>query len=285
MKNKKTLLLEFSKINNIDFNIVLKYYVFERLLYRLSRSKYNNILILKGGFFLFAYTNIYQRVTRDIDFTIMDYDLSLNNVKNIINELISIKCDDDILFVLDDIDFININREYYGLRIKLSFRIFNISDSIHIDLATGDVITPSALKTKYHSFINDESFDLYSYNIETYISEKLETILSKLENNSRMKDFYDIYLLNQLYQNNINKKVLKKAIKNTFNNRNFNSNVHDSIYIIKNSNVLRKYWSIYKTKNRFANNIEYDEIIDVISNYALYINNNYKKARLNLSFV
>lgn len=285
MKSKKTLLLEFSKANNIDFNIVLKYYAFERLLFRISKSNYNNNLILKGGFFLFTYTKAYQRVTRDIDFSLLNNDLTVSNVKRIINDLISIKIKDDISFSINDIDLIRINDEYYGLRIKLSYNFYGILDVIHIDLATGDIITPNPLQIKYTSFINNESFYITSYNIETFISEKLETIFSKLENNSRMKDFYDIYLLDKIYRHAINKKILNRAIKNTLTNRKYDNDINESILILKNSNILKRYWSMYRIKNKYARNIEYEEIVDTIYKYVLYSKKNYKNASFTLSFV
>lgn len=285
MKNKKTLLLNFSKTYNIDFNVVLKYYAFERLLYRISKSKYKDILALKGGFFLFVYSNEFQRITRDIDFSLLNYDLTIYNVKKIIRDLLTIKTDDDMLFSLKNISLIKNNSEYYGLRIKLCFNVFGINDIIHIDLATGDVITPKPLKMKYNSFINKNHFIITSYSIETYMSEKLETIFNKLENNSRMKDFYDIYLIDKLYQNNINYSLLKKAINNTFRNRKYNNDIKEAINIIENSKILKQYWLMYKSKNDFAKDIEFKEITTIICKYTKYIKLNYKKASFGLSFV
>lgn len=283
MKNKRIMLLRYSKENNLDFNISLKYYIFDSILYRLSLSMWNKYLILKGGFLLSLLTNVKERVTKDIDFSVNGRQLDIEMIRKVITDISKIEVNDDVYFSLSNIDIIMEDKNYYGVRVYLDCVAFGIIDSIHIDFATGDKIYPPVSIFKHESILKDYSFNIYTYNLESILSEKLETILSKLENNSRMKDYFDIYFISRYYYDSINVNNLKKAIKNTFQHRGYHGNPFEAYLVIKNSNTLRSYWESYSKKNYI--DITFDEVTKELEQYINYIKPYMKRASFELSFV
>lgn len=147
---------------------------------------------------------------------------------------------------------------------QLKDKIENIKEKFHVDIATGDPITPKAIVYKYKSILEDKIINLWAYNIETVLAEKLETILSRLELNGRMRDYYDIYLIYTRDKESINKKNLRLAIDKTFKKREYSGDINKSIEIIKDSDILKQRWNIYARKNKYAKDISYEEIILLI---------------------
>src|SRR5574344_1103072 len=201
----------------------------------------------------------------DIDSAIRNTNFSVDNIYNIINEIINIDLNDNVCFKIEDVRQIRDEDKYGGYRFEIEFRLDNIIEHLKIDIATGDPITPSALRYNYKTMLNNENIKIWTYNMETTIAEKIETILSKKEYSSRMKDYYDIYLIYNFYWDSINNDNLIAAIKNTFKKREYNDDVFDSLKTIEKSIILRKRWNSYSKKNTYANNIKYDEIIRCIS--------------------
>ena len=157
--------------------------------------------------------------------------------------------------------------EYGGLRITINFMLENIRDSFHIDMATGDPIYPGPNNYKYESLIGNEVYKVWSYNLETVLAEKIETILSKLETSSRMKDYYDIYLIHKFKFNKINKTEFRKATEKTFEKREFNEDLIVNLNVLKDSKILRDKWTSYSRKNSYARNLEFDETIKCLEEF------------------
>ena len=147
--------------------------------------------------------------------------------------------------------------------------LYEIKEKIHIDIATGDPITPKEISYKYKILLDNKVLTVWAYNIETVLAEKIETILNRLEVNGRMRDFYDIYLIYTKEWEKINKEILKKAIKKTFDKRSFRGDIIENLTIIKYSKVLRNRWEKYANKYNYAKNIEFDEIIKCLENIIL----------------
>lgn len=283
MKNNRIVLLKYAKDNNLDFNIALKYYIFERFLYRISLSSWKDKLVLKGGFLLCILTGLKNRVTKDIDFSVSDVDFGFNYLKEMIEDIISIDAKDNISFCIDKLESIMEDSEYYGIRVYLKCSAFDIRDIVHIDFATGDIIDPLPSFIIRKTLLDCKEYSIKAYNLESILSEKLETILSKLENNSRMKDYFDIYLITHFFDKNIRKNNLKKSIRATFMHRSFCNNPFEAISIIKQSDNLKSYWNAYAKKNSI--NITFDEVVKAVEGYLVYIKPSMKKANLKLSFV
>lgn len=263
----KDKLKTIAKQRNVDFNLVMRFYMYDRFMERLVTSKYKNNFILKGGFYLSKLFGIDNRNTIDIDTAIQNTELDKENIKNIINEILNIDTNDNVIFLLEEITSIREEDEYGGLRVTVIFKLDNIKDKFHIDIATGDPIYPGPKYYNYQTLINNKEYEVLTYSIETILAEKIETILSKLEKSSRMKDYYDIYMIYKFEFERINKNNLKIAIEKTFKKRNFNQNPIKNIEIIKSSEILKIKWKSYTLKNKYAKNIDFNETIKCLEQF------------------
>ncbi len=257
----KAKLRNIAKERNVDFNTILRIYMFDRFIERLSKSKYKDNFILKGGFYLSTLFGIENRFTQDIDTAFKNANFNEETIVKMVKEIINIDLDDNV-----KIDYLGINSikdedEYGGFRVELCVALENIKEKFHIDIATGDPITPKEIVYRYKPILGDEIINIWAYNIETVLAEKFETILSRLELNSRMRDFYDIYLIYNTYGDNINKENLRKAIKETFAKRGYEGDVAAALDVIKRSTILAERWDNYQRKYTYAHGITYEEIL------------------------
>ena len=263
----KDKLRNISKEKNIDFNSVMRFYMYDRFVERLSKSKYKDNFILKGGFYLSKLFGLDNRSTMDIDTAIIKTKFTEENIIKMITEIINIDVDDNVKFGIEKTEPIRDEDEYGGLRITTNFTLENMRDSFHIDIATGDPIHPGPDDYKYESLIGNEVYKIWSYNLETVLAEKIETILSKLEASSRMKDYYDIYLIHKFKFNKINKTKFRGAVEKTFEKREFNADLIVNLNVVKDSKILRDKWTSYSRKNSYARNLEFDETIKCLEGF------------------
>ena len=268
----KAKLRNISKEKNVDFNSVMRFYMYDRFVERLSKSKYRDNFILKGGFYLSNLFGINNRSTMDIDTAIRKAEFTEDNLIKMVTEIINIDVDDNVKFKFEKCMPIRDEDEYGGLRIVISFQLENIKDKFHIDLATGDPIFPGPDNYKYESLIGNEVYKVWSYNIETVLAEKIETVLSKLDTTSRMKDYYDIYLIYKFKFDKVDKEKFKKAIDKTFKRREFNSNLMTNYNIIKDSVFLRHSWTNYSRKNSYAENVNFEETLECLKKFIDILN-------------
>ncbi len=246
---------------NVDFNSVMRFYMYDRFVERLSKSKYNDNFILKGGFYLSILFGIDNRSTMDIDTAIRKTDFTEGNLIKMITEIININVNDNVKFKVESINPIRDEDEYGGLRITINFMLDNIKDKFHIDLVTGDEIYRGPDSYKYESLIGNEVYKVWSYNLETVLAEKIEIILSRLETSSRMKDYYDIYLIYTFKFDKIDKNKFIGAVERTFKKRGFNDDLITNLNIVKESHILSDKWTRYARKNNYARGINFEEIL------------------------
>lgn len=193
-----------AKINNLSSkigvhqNILLKSFFFDEFLKRLETSPYKDNFVFKGGFLLSTSLGIDLRSTMDIDFLLRKLDLSRENIVNIIKEVASINIDDGIIFEFQSINEIREEDEYGRYNVTLLGRFENIKETVNIDIATGDPITPNAINYEYKCLLDNDVLKFKAYNYETIIAEKMQTILFRGIANSRSKDFYDLYIIHKL---------------------------------------------------------------------------------------
>ena len=263
----KDKLKNISREKNVDFNSVMRFYMYDRFIERLSKSKYKDNFILKGGFYLSKLFGLDNRSTMDIDTAIRKAEFTEENLVKMINEIINIDVGDNVKFKIEKCEPIRDDDEYGGLRITINFMLENIKDKFHIDLATGDPIYPRPDNYRYESLIEDEVYKVWSYNLETILAEKIETILSKLEISSRMKDYYDIYLIYKFKFDKINKEKFRGAVEKTFRKRGFDADLITNFNIIKGSLVLKDKWISYSRKNSYASNIKFDETLKCLEQF------------------
>ena len=260
----KDKIRNISKEKNVDFNTLLRLYMYDRFLERLSKSKYRDNFVLKGGFYLSTLFGVENRATMDIEAALKNANFDKETIIRMIKEIVSIKIEDNAKLSYIGITPIRDEDEYGGFRVTIQVEYENIKQSFHIDIATGDPITPKEIKYKYIPLLGDYYIYLYAYNIETVLAEKIETILSRLELNGRTRDFYDVYLIYTKEWKNINIDHFKKAIDKTFAKREYTKDPFEALSIIKNSEVLKERWNKYQKKFSYAQGIEYHEIIDCL---------------------
>ena len=257
----------FAKDNNLSVQQVLQNYMFERFLARLSKSKYKDKFIIKGGLLLSSIMGINMRTTMDIDANITGMRFDLSQISKIIEDVVSIEIDDNVIFNVEKTTPIKEENEYGGYKFKITGITGNIKVPFSIDVSTGDVITPKAIEYKYKMILEDEYIDLYTYNYETIVAEKLETILKRNVANSRMKDYYDIYYFVNVKWNEIDKGILEDAIRTTFRHRDSDDELENYMQIVdlieKNEN-LKSLWKAYQSRHSYAENIEFQEAVNAI---------------------
>lgn len=257
----KDKIRNIAKKKNVDFNTVFRLYMYDRFIERLAISKYKDNFIIKGGFYLSVLFGVENRATMDIDAAITNASFDVGNIKNMLEEIISIDINDNAILKLTSISSIRDIDEYGGYRVTIHIKIENIKEVIQIDIATGDPITPGAINYKYLPILADEVIYLWTYNIETVLAEKLETILSRAEANSRTRDYYDVYMICEMYLESINIIDLKEAVRKTFEKRKYNGNIIKTLKVIEKSEILLNRWQSYSTKYNYARDVSYMDVI------------------------
>ena len=245
-------------------------FMFERILERISVSKYNENFILKGGLLLSAMLGINSRSTRDMDISIKGIDVSQDKMLKILNEILSIDINDKVKFEVVNITDIRADDEYGGNKYHLVGKLENLKVALEIDISTGDEITPKELNFEYTSIFDNKKIYIGTYNIETILSEKVETILRRGKYNTRMKDYYDVYFFLTKLKNEINLEIFKQALNNTLRKREAFDYYNDYKQILNgltNDERINNYWNTYKKKTKYAQNIEFNDIIKALEEF------------------
>lgn len=263
----KRLAKEIENKYDLNYYEILQRYMFERVLERISVSKYQDNIILKGGLLLSAMFGIDNRMTKDMDATITGIDVSKDKMLKVLNEILSINLKDGVKFDVIDITDIREDDEYGGNKYHIVGKLQSLKVNLEIDISTGDKVTPRELKYKYPLIFEDRTIMISSYNIETILAEKIETVLRRGVFNSRMKDFYDIYYFLTKLRKEININILKDAVDNTFTKRDSFEYLNDYEQIIDSiigNERLEKLWNIYSNKYKYANGIDINEILNLL---------------------
>jgi len=250
-------------------------FMFERILERISVSKYNENFILKGGLLLSAMLGINSRSTRDMDISIKGIDVSQENMLEILNEILSIDINDKVKFDVVNITDIRADDEYGGNKYHIVGKLENLKVALEIDISTGDEITPNELNFEYISIFENKKIYIDTYNIETILAEKIETILRRGKYNTRMKDYYDVYFFLMKLRNDIDLEIFKQALNNTLRKReafDYYNDYKQILYLIAEDDRIINYWNTYKKKNKYAENIEFKEIVKILKEFLDSIN-------------
>lgn len=259
---------KISKQTGLTFNSVMTYYFLEIILKKLSQSSYADHYIFKGGFLLSNVIGVESRSTVDIDFLFHKQTLSEENVQQQLEEILT-ESKDDIQFSIQSISSIKESDNYGGYRATILCQLENIKQIIHLDIATGDIVTPHPVTYAYKAIFNDESFSIIAYTIETILAEKLQTIYSRNFLNSRSKDFYDVYILSKLKKNDIDFRQLNVACQRTFSYRETELDYNEIVQLMesfKNDPIQQQQWQNYSNKYSYTKGISFSEILDEIVN-------------------
>lgn len=211
-----------AKENGADPRILMRIYMMERFLERVANSAYSGDFIIKGGILVTSMVGVATRSTMDIDTSIRNFNLSEADAEKVVKEICSVNLDDGVSFIVKEVSRIMDDMEYPGIRLALDAMLGEMVTPIKIDISTGDVITPSAIEYDYGLMLENRVIKLWSYNLETVLGEKLQTVLVRGLLNTRMRDFYDIYTLLLRYESDIDTDVFKQAFEATCKKRKSN---------------------------------------------------------------
>ncbi len=264
----KALIRNIAKEKNINSGIVLRNYMLERLLERISKSKYKDNFVLKGGMLVASIVGIDSRATIDLDATLRHFPLSKEKLEKAFEDILKIEIDDGITIKLLNIVEIREDAEYHGFRLSLVGMVDESKIPLKVDITTGDKITPDAIKYSFKLLLEDRNIEVLAYNLETVLAEKVESIISRGVANTRMRDFYDIYILTKLQGENINSSLFKKALAATSKNRgseNQISNAENILIDISESEKLKSLWKNYITKNPYAQEINWTSAFNAVN--------------------
>jgi len=260
----KNLINNKAKKFNLNPQTLLNRFFMERFLERISISRYKNNFVLKGGILISSMVGIDSRMTKDMDLVIQKLRLDENAIKNVLEEIIAIEIDDATKFTLLGLVPIREGADYQGLKARLDVAFDKTKTVIQIDITAGDKITPSEIHYNYHLLLENRSIDIASYPIETILSEKIECILSRSVANTRMKDYYDCYILSRQQEKPINYETLLLALKNTIKARKSEpvlENVGKNIELIKNDDAVKRSWLAYSKQFAYASGISFEEVV------------------------
>lgn len=247
--------------------VLMRNYFMECFLERLSVSKYKDNFIIKGGTLVSSYVGLDERATKDIDTSVNALTLDYENINKILEEIFSIQLNDGVSFNVYDYDVIMDDFDYQGIRFMINSSLDTIKYQFQIDMATNDTITPAAIEYDYKLMTEDRSIKLKAYNLETLLAEKIETIISRGYENTRVKDFYDIYKIVTIKEKEINYSVLSKAFKATSVKRGTFDMAKDIFNILDNLVSNEKFellWEQYKKKSYFIGDVKWNETIDAV---------------------
>ena len=265
----KAFIKKIAAEKKISAQLVLQNYMLERLLERISLSKFTNNFILKGGFLISVILGLDTRATLDLDVTVKGFTLSNETIQKIFSEICSIKLDDNIFFEVLNVSDIRENDDYPGSRVALKANYENISVPLSVDVTTGDIITPSEIQYSYSLTFEDRTIKILAYNVETILAEKIETVLSRNIANTRIRDFYDIHILYSLRETECSIDTLKQALKRTTEKRGsikILENYADIIKELRNNQQLQNFWQRYQKNFDYAKDISFQETCDSILN-------------------
>lgn len=268
----KAKVRNISKGDSKTAQAMIRIFFMERFLERISLSKYKDQFVLKGGMLVSSLIGINLRTTMDIDTTVKAHPLSKEELKRILLEICEIQLEDNISFQIVNMETIMDEFDYPGIRIYMEGFLEKLKQPIKIDVSTDDVITPGAIEYKYPLLFEERDIYLNTYNIETLLAEKTQTIISRGLANTRMRDFYDLYEIAQKLE--FSWDTYQQAFASTCKKRETifsKEKVDTELKNLSESIEMEKMWNQFKNKNCFVENIQYCEVIKTISTLILKI--------------
>lgn len=265
MKNAmqlKAIIKKMAKERNISAQLVLQNYMLERLLERVSVSKYRDNFILKGGFLIAAMVGLDTRATMDMDATIKGLPVDEGTIRTMFEDICTIALPDDVSFSFRSISEIREGDEYNGYRVALTADFPPMAVPLKLDITTGDKITPKEVEYNFKLLMENRSISILAYNLETILAEKLETVISRGDLNTRPRDYYDIYVLLNLQSQNICIEQLREALTATCTKRGSTGVIKNYAVIINRvslSAVMQDQWKKYQTDFTYAADISFQD--------------------------
>ncbi len=266
-KSLRAKIRNMAKDKKVNPQLLMQNYFLERLLYRVSISPYKENIVLKGGLLMASLLGVDKRTTMDMDVSIKDYPVNEVDIVNMIEKLLLIETEDGMAYTYVDIRDISHMDEDPEYRIRIIGHFGRVNQSLSIDVSTGDVITPKQISYDYQTLFGSETISVKTYNIESVLAEKIETVISRRTSNKRMTDFYDLYMLWKLKKPSLNLTVFREATKNTFENKDtldLTELKTEIIGQISHSDEMLKFWEKYRAKNTYVQDLEFSQVMTVI---------------------
>ena len=263
----KAIIKNIAKNKNISAALVLQNYMLERFLERVSLSRYHDNYIIKGGFLIASMVGLDSRATMDMDATIKGYPVNEEAIRKMVEDIIAVPVEDAIHFCLKSVREIREGDEYTGYRVALTADYEKMAVPLKLDITTGDKITPREIEYSYKLMMEDRSIRVLAYNLSTILAEKLETVVSRGNQNTRPRDYYDIYILSKLQAENIDVDSLKAALSATTAERGSSELMMQYAEImrtVKSSDVMKRQWDNYRKDFDYAAGIEFEETCDAV---------------------
>jgi Domain of unknown function (DUF1814). len=267
----KALIRNKSNGNSLKAQILIRAYIMERFLERISLSEYKNNFVLKGGMLISSMVGLDIRSTMDIDGTIQNMPLTIETARQTVENITAIPLEDNTVFSIISIGNIMEEAEYGGVRVNLEAQIDKMKTPLKIDISTGDVITPRKIEYRYKLMFEDRMIAVWAYNLETILAEKMDSIIRKGTANTRLRDFYDLYLLKNDDAQPIDKNTLKKAFHATIEKRApgfLQKDRLDVLQDVSNSAAMQQLWKNYQTMYDYAKDISWDSLMGSV--FALF---------------
>ena len=257
-----------AKQTGVPANVLLRSYMMERFLERMSLSPYRENMILKGGFLIAAMVGIDRRSTMDMDATLKGLPVDRDGIEKILREVIAVNVDDGVTFEIQDIRNIHDISEYDDFRISIRASFHSIRADMKLDVTTGDAIIPSEIEYHYKLMFEDRTIPVMAYNLYTILAEKIETVLTRNVTNTRGRDFYDIYILLSMHKEALSKPELLHALRVKAEERNSVSDIENHgkhLRDIAASPEIAKIWEAYGKSYSYAKGIALPDILALIA--------------------
>ena len=275
-KQLKDKVRNISKGDNNIAKTLIRNFMMERFLERVSLSDYCNNFIIKGGMLVASIVGVDMRATMDIDTTVKALPLNEKEVQRIISEICVIPVEDGVSFRITSVSSIMVDFEYPGIRLLLEARMERLRQPIKIDISTDDVITPAAVEYRYKLMFENRTILLLSYNKETLLAEKIQTILVRGIANTRLRDFYDVCKVMRMYADEVDKVVLRKAFYATCEKRKtvfYEEEMREILVQLEEDAGMEQMWEQFRKKNYFVTDLEWKDVLNnvvqVISDYII----------------
>ena len=273
----KGAIRNISKKTGVNPNSLLQMCLFEGILEKISKSKYRENFILKGGLLISSLIGVDVRSTMDMDTTLRGIPLNEVSITNILNEILAIEIDADIEYKLIKLSPIRQEDVYEDFCASISCIFGKINATLNIDITTGDVITPREMNYSYSKILEEGTIPIMTYTIETILAEKFETISSRNITTTRARDFYDLCMIYSIYKDKIDKDILRKAIERTSKYRgSFETALQykEIVELFRESEMPKELWKKYTQNNPYAKDVDFLDTISIYEEIGTILNVN-----------
>ena len=270
----KGAIRNIAKEKNLHAQEIMQIFMFERVLERLSLSPYKKNFVLKGGLLISSMIGISERTTKDMDTTVRGIDMDEANIERVIKEILAIDANDGIIFRYEKLEPIREDDDYNNFRVHFTAEYGKISNKMKIDITTGDEITPAAIEYSFPTMFDDKDIEIYAYNLETILAEKYETVIRRGIENTRSRDFYDLYVLFHLFKDAINPDHFKLAVEHTAIKRGSYEKMSDYESIcsdIEKDESLANDWTSYVEDETYVAHLSFNDVVQNVLEVGNYL--------------